>query len=211
MKRLTLILLLFSFLEARAQQGQMAGFVVANATDQKMQLLVDGKNLIPTGIESGTATSGIPLTLGSHQIEVSIPAKSQELRPAKAALTIALGTCPILVAYVEEAVDPTTRQVKKALRVVQLAQKPQKERFITTTMSLVSPPQPVSVSLNGTPVSLTYLKPQVSEGRRFVIADGPNQLEDAEYSEKCSQFCLVFKGANNKLRSILVPDMIYTW
>lgn len=209
MKRYSLILaLVLICLDANGQAPpQLAGFVLANATGLKAQLLADSKNLIPGGIDPGTATSGIPLPVGPHQMEVSVPG----LPPAKTPLSTATGTCPIFVAYLEETVDPTSKQTKKTLRLMQLPSKPQKERYLTSVISFNPSRQPIPAKVNGKAVNLEYQKAYIAEGRRFVLAENADPIDETEYGEKSSQFCLVFKGADNKLKSILVPDMIYTW
>ncbi|MGI8819377.1 MAG: hypothetical protein ACR2ID_00650 [Chthoniobacterales bacterium] len=193
---------------AAGQAPPQAGFVLVNATGQKekAKLTADGKDILAGGLESGGATSGIPLPVGLHQIQVSVP----PLAPASVALTTALGTSPILVAYVEEVLDPQSKATKRILRLTPLPQRPQTGKYLTSIVSFASL-QPISVQVNHQAVTLEYKKPFPAEGRRFLLAHDGKDVLETEYSEKSSQFCIVFRDAENNLQAILVPDMVYTW
>lgn len=200
--------LILCSLAASGQAPPMAGFVFANGIDLvgQAQITVDGKNPLKGGLDQGLATSGIPLPVGTHQFQVSFPG----LAPAQASLTTAVGACPIFVAYVEELPDPAAKVPKKILKLAQLPSRPQKDRYITSVISFV-PSHRLSVKANGQLVVLEFQKPYVAEGRIFRLADDKTQIEEQEYGEKSSQFCLIYEAADKTLKSIIVSDMVYTW
>ncbi len=189
-----------------AQTPPQAGFVLVNATglNEKAKLSADGKNLLGEGLESGGATSGIPLTIGTHQVQVTVP----PLPPVNAPLAITAGTSPVLVAHLEEVPDPQSRTTKKVLRLTPLPQRPQTSKYLTSLVSFV--PTPLAVQVNHQPLALEYKKPSTVEGRHLLVAEDGKEILDTEFAEKSSQFCILFK-AEKTVQAVLVPDMVYTW
>src|SRR5437588_10822236 len=96
--------------ETRAQTQNLAGFVFANAVgvSAKADVTASGKKLTKNGIEAGMATSGLGLPVGNYQLQVT----ALGCESATAPLTIAAGTTPVVVAYLERKFDPRTRTIK---------------------------------------------------------------------------------------------------
>jgi hypothetical protein len=193
---------------AQAPATPLAGFVFANAitSNQSADVTANGKKLTRKGLNSGTATSGLGLPVGSYQLQISVP----NMTPAAATIPINVGTTPIIVAYREQSIDPTTRRAKEAVKLLQLPALPQKEKYIISTIN-VEPKEAFAAAASGQSQTLQFGKPGVFETKSIKISDAKGTSETVEVDERASYYCFVFRKADGKIGTVLVPQMIYTW
>lgn len=188
---------------------KLAGFVFANAIgiEEKADITANGKKLTSNGIAPGIASSGLGLPVGSYQIQVTAPG----CEVANTAVQLAVGTTPILIAYLERVTDPKTNQTKNYIRLLQVPAQPQTGKYLINALS-VDPTKPISVSSGGRVLALEFRKPVAFEGKTLrVSAENPADAEEASAEEKGSYYCVLFRRPNGKATPILIPERIYQW
>src|SRR5438270_5697879 len=123
---LLLQILAFAYFDASAQAPALAGFVFANAIgiNGKTDVTANGRRLTRSGLEPAMATSGLGLPVGNYQLQVTAPG----CETANLPVTIAVGTTPIVVAYLERKFDARTNTTKNFIRLLQLPAEPQESR-----------------------------------------------------------------------------------
>lgn len=205
---LLLQILTFAYSDARAQAPALAGFVLANAIgiNGKTDVTASAKKLTRSGLEPGMATSGLGLPVGNYQMQVT----AQGCETANVPVTIAVGTTPIVVAYLERKFDARTNTTKNFIRLLQLPAEPQESKYIIKVMA-VDPAANFNVTASGQTQTLQNFKPAVLEAKSIRISDSVGATEEAKVSEKGSYYCFVFRKADGKPGISLVPQRIYQW
>lgn len=192
-----------------AQETSMAGFVFANAVAIKgnVSLTANGKRLTSKGgIAPGIASSGLGLPVGKYQIEVTGPG----CEPAKASIDVAVGTTPIVVAYLQRVTDPRSNVTKNYIRLLQLPAAFQNEKYLISALS-VDPTASLTATAGGRSSPLEFSKPVNFESKAIKIADATGASEDKSGDERMSYYCFAYHDADGKPASILVPQRIYQW
>lgn len=205
---LPLQILVFACPHTRAQAPALAGFVFANAIgiNGKTDVTANGKKLTRSGLEPGMATSGLGLPVGNYQMQVTAPG----CETANVPVTIVVGTTPIVVAYLERKFDARTNTTKNFIRLLQLPAEPQESKYIFKVMA-VDPAANFNVIAGGQTQALQNFKPSVLEAKSIRISDSAGATEEARVTEKGSYYCFVFRKADGKPGTTVLPQRIYQW
>jgi hypothetical protein len=202
------VLFPLSQLPAQGPAQPLAGFVFANAISitEKADITANGKKLTSNGVAPGIASSGLGLPVGSYQLLVTAPG----CEAANATIQLAVGTTPIVIAYLERVTDPKTRITKNFIRLLQIPAEPQTERYLLKPFS-VDPTGPFIVKAGGQTQTVEFRKPIRIEGRKLTVTDPAGSSDEAVPEEKGSYYCILFRKADGKAAVILVPERIYQW
>jgi hypothetical protein len=205
---LPLQILAFACADTRAQAPALAGFVFANAIgiNGKTDVTANGKKLTRSGLEPAMATSGLGLPVGNYQLQVTAPG----CETANLPVTIAVGTTPIVVAYLERKFDARTNTTKNFIRLLQFPAEPQENKYIIKVMA-VDAAANFSVTAGGQTQTLQNFKPAVLEAKSVRIRDSAGATEEAQITEKGSYYCFVFRKADGKPGTAVFPQRIYQW
>jgi hypothetical protein len=195
---------------ARAQAGQLAGFVLVNAVGSKSPIMAsyNGKAvLMEPGLSQGSATSGLGVQSGSGTLSVSHP----DLGTAEAPLEISPGTTPIVIAYAEmEPAKPDVPPKRKlALKMLQAAAS--KSPQFRVLYSADPKSAPAKLSLNKEEVALAPWRVKTIPGSSLDIVSDKTSVDSTtlEQPESCAVF--VARGEDGGLFAVFVPEIIYSW
>ena len=187
--------------------ADLAGFVFVNAVGikDKVDITADGRRLTSHGIAAGIASSGLGLPAGSYQVKVTAP----DCETATAPVQLAVGTTPILIAYLERVTDPKTNKTTSYIRLLQVMAESQTEKYVINALS-VDPTEIFTVTAGGQTQPVEFRKPVRFEGKSVkVTATGSTDQTSAD--EKGNYYCVLFKKFDVKVGAILVPEKIYRW
>ena|SRR5947209_2365939 len=204
----SLTLLLSAAFNAAGQSQGLAGFVFANAVgiSGKADVSANGKKLTRSGLEPGMATSGLGLPVGNYQLQVSAPG----CESATAPLSIAAGTTPVVVAYLQRELDPRTHTVKNFIRLLQLPCEPQDQRYVIKVIS-VDAGANFTATTSSQVQQIKPLIPAIFEAKAVKITDSTGSTEEAQVSNRGSYYCFAFLKADGKPGISLALQRIYTW
>jgi hypothetical protein len=193
---------------AQAPTQSLAGFVFANAIgiQDKADITANGKKLTTNGVAPGIASSGLGLPVGSYQLQVTAPG----CETLNASIQLAVGTTPIVIAYLERVTDPKTNITKNFIRLLQFPAEPRTDKYVLKALS-VDPTGQFSVTGGGQTQTAQFRKPFPLEGKKIKATDTAGSYDEATADEKGSYYCVLFRKVDGKVAVILIPERIYQW
>jgi hypothetical protein len=200
---------LFSSLQA--QSPELSGFVLVNAvvSEQPIMARFNGQKVLKEpGLAQGRATSGLGVPTGAGTLTVDHP----ELGSADIPLDIAVGTTPIVVAYVEVEAAGANAPPQRTLSLKALPSREDKTKSLFQVYYAAGPKEaPLRCMVNSAAVALEPWKGQRVDGSSLDLKIGDEEVGAVVQEEQGLWYAFVAAAPEGKYLSICVPQIVYRW